>query len=217
MAKRKKKDSYAVSQQRRMAEEKKQQARQNQIIATVAGIIAVAIFGFLLWQVGSSGPDEESAAGSVGTVIEGERPLAALDPLERNQYYSSPPEMIIDTDKTYEAVIQTAKGDIRLALFDDQTPITVNNFVFLANQGFYDGTTFHRVLAGFMAQAGDPTGTGAGGPGYEFEDEIDNTLRFDRAGLLAMANPGAPNTNGSQFFITYAPHRLVRWQPYHLW
>ncbi|MCO5207010.1 MAG: peptidylprolyl isomerase [Anaerolineae bacterium] len=112
--------------------------------------------------------------------------------------------MVIDTDADYQAVIQTEKGDIRLKLFADQAPMTVNNFVFLANQGFYDGTTFHRVLENFMAQAGDPSGSGRGGPGYQFDDETDNGLTFDRAGLLAMANSG-PGTNGSQFFITYEP------------
>jgi cyclophilin family peptidyl-prolyl cis-trans isomerase len=96
------------------------------------------------------------------------------------------------------------KGDMRLALFDDEAPLTVNNFVFLANQGYYDGLTFHRVLADFMAQGGDPTGIGAGGPGYQFEDEVDTGLTFDRRGLLAMANAG-PGTNGSQFFITFVP------------
>jgi cyclophilin family peptidyl-prolyl cis-trans isomerase len=98
----------------------------------------------------------------------------------------------------------TERGDIRLRLFASEAPLTVNNFVFLAEQGFYDETTFHRVLEDFMAQAGDPTGTGRGGPGYMFRDETDNGLTFDRPGLLAMANAG-PNTNGSQFFITFAP------------
>ena len=98
-------------------------------------------------------------------------------------------------------------GEFVVQLFDDQAPKTVNNFVFLARNGYYNGTTFHRVLDGFMAQGGDPTGTGSGGPGYQFEDEIDPSLTFDRPGLLAMANAG-PNTNGSQFFITYdaTPH-----------
>jgi cyclophilin family peptidyl-prolyl cis-trans isomerase len=112
---------------------------------------------------------------------------------------------VIDPNGTYEAlVVVTERGDIRLRLFADAAPLTVNNFVFLAEQGFYDGTTFHRVLEDFMAQAGDPTGTGSGGPGYMFQDETDNGLIFDRPGILAMANAG-PNTNGSQFFITFAP------------
>jgi cyclophilin family peptidyl-prolyl cis-trans isomerase len=112
--------------------------------------------------------------------------------------------MEIDPSKSYEAVFVTEIGDFRVRLFPDKAPVTVNNFVFLANQGYYDNTTFHRVLAGFMAQGGDPTGTGAGDPGYMFEDEFDPDLQFDRAGLLAMANRG-PNTNGGQFFITFTP------------
>ncbi len=130
--------------------------------------------------------------------------LTDLEPAERNNYYDDPFEMTIDTDKTYEAVLKTEKGDMRIRLFDDLAPITVNNFVNLAQAGFYDGTMFHRVLADFMAQGGDPTGTGTGGPGYRFEDEVDNDLTFDRRGLLAMANSG-PATNGSQFFITFVP------------
>ena len=118
--------------------------------------------------------------------------------------WSSLPTMEIDRSKSYEAVFVTEIGDIRVRLYADQAPVTVNNFVFLARQGYYDNTTFHRVLAGFMAQGGDPTGTGAGGPGYTFEDEFDPDLQFDRGGMLAMANRG-PNTNGGQFFITLAP------------
>jgi peptidyl-prolyl cis-trans isomerase B (cyclophilin B) len=116
--------------------------------------------------------------------------------------YSSPPELSIDTSKNYTATIETAKGSLVLELFTKDVPITVNNFVFLAREGFYDGTTFHRVISGFMAQGGDPTGTGAGGPGYRFADEF--TVNKHDSGTLSMANSG-PNTNGSQFFITYAP------------
>ena len=113
-----------------------------------------------------------------------------------------PPEMVIDPSKVYLATMRTARGDVEIELLADRAPITVNNFIFLAEQGFYDNTTFHRVLADFMAQGGDPTGTGSGGPGYTFEDEIVHGLVFDQPGLLAMAN-GGPDTNGSQFFITY--------------
>ena len=112
--------------------------------------------------------------------------------------------MSIDLNKTYYVTFQTAKGDIKVELFAKQAPKTVNNLVFLVRAGFYDNTTFHRVLADFMAQGGDPTGTGSGGPGYRFEDEIDPSLQFDKPGLLAMANSGA-NTNGSQFFLTFVP------------
>jgi len=120
------------------------------------------------------------------------------------QYPSQPP-MQIDPNKKYTATFKTEKGDIRVDLFAKEAPITVNNFVFLAREGFYDNTTFHRVINGFMAQGGDPTGTGRGGPGYKFNDEAGAlALKHDSAGVLSMANAGA-NTNGSQFFITHGP------------
>jgi cyclophilin family peptidyl-prolyl cis-trans isomerase len=113
--------------------------------------------------------------------------------------------MQIDPTKKYTAVLHTARGDIQIELFAAQAPVTVNNFVFLAREGFYNNTTFHRVIHGFMVQGGDPTGTGRGGPGYAFNDEPGAlALKHDRAGVLSMANAGA-NTNGSQFFITYGP------------
>lgn len=110
--------------------------------------------------------------------------------------------MIIDPKKTYSARINTDAGQILIKLHADKAPRTVNNFVFLARQGFYDGTTFHRVIRHFMAQGGDPTGTGTGGPGYHFEDEFHKDLRHEGPGVVSMANAG-PNTNGSQFFITH--------------
>lgn len=118
--------------------------------------------------------------------------------------WSQAPDMAIDPQKAYTAVLHSNKGDITLELFADKVPITVNNFIFLARQGFYDGTIFHRVIANFMAQGGDPTGTGRGGPGYRFADEFHPRLRHDKPGVLSMANAG-PNTNGSQFFITHVP------------
>ncbi len=130
--------------------------------------------------------------------------LSDSTPALRNGIYDAAPPMTIDTAKDYEAIINTNRGSMRFTLFDDEAPITVNNFVMLARDGFYDGTTFHRVLQDFMAQGGDPTGTGTGGPGYAFEDEVDTGLSFDARGQLAMANSGA-NTNGSQFFITFVP------------
>lgn len=124
----------------------------------------------------------------------------------KRRSYSAPPPMIIDTSKQYTATIETEKGDLILELFAADVPMTVNNFVFLAREGFYDGTTFHRVIPGFVAQGGDPMGTGTGTPGYRFNDEI--THHTHVAGALSMANSG-PNTNGCQFFITYAPqHHL---------
>jgi len=119
-----------------------------------------------------------------------------------SQQYSSPPPMTIDTERTYHAKIKTTGGDIELKLYGEKAPGTVNNFVFLAREGFYDGIIFHRVIENFMAQTGDPTGTGTGGPGYKFEDEFHSDLRHDGPGVLSMANSG-PNSNGSQFFITH--------------
>ena len=112
--------------------------------------------------------------------------------------------MNIDQNSKYVATIITNHGSVEIELFAKEAPKTVNNFATLSRDGFYDGVIFHRVIPGFMIQGGDPTGTGRGGPGYTFEDEFDATLRFDKPGLLAMANSG-PNTNGSQFFITTAP------------
>jgi len=116
----------------------------------------------------------------------------------------APPSGALDATKTYTATFKTQKGDIVVELYADRAPRTVENFVNLARGGFYDGTTFHRVIPGFMAQGGDPTGTGTGGPGYQFADEFHPTLRHDASGVLSMANAG-PGTNGSQFFITYGP------------
>lgn len=116
--------------------------------------------------------------------------------------YSTPPPMTIDIKKQYAATLKTDRGDLELELFAADSPKTVNNFVFLIKEGFYDNTTFHRVISNFMVQAGDPTGTGRGGPGYSFADEKNS--KKHEAGTLSMANAG-PNTNGSQFFITHAP------------
>lgn len=116
--------------------------------------------------------------------------------------YSAPPPMQLDTTKRYGATIETAKGNLEIELLAADVPNTVNNFVFLAREGFYDNSTFHRVIPGFMAQGGDPTGTGRGGPGYRFADEF--TSHTHTAGALSMANAG-PDTNGSQFFICYEP------------
>ena len=112
--------------------------------------------------------------------------------------YNAPPQMQIETNRTYHVVIKTNKGDIQLDLNPAEAPMTVNNFVALARDGYYDGVTFHRVVPRFVIQGGDPTGTGSGGPGYQFQDEA--VKRPYKAGTVAMANAG-PNTNGSQFFI----------------
>ncbi|MEO5888346.1 MAG: peptidylprolyl isomerase [Anaerolineales bacterium] len=121
--------------------------------------------------------------------------------------WNTPPEMQIDPKKKYKAHMETDKGTMVIELFADKVPKTVNNFVFLAREGYYEDVKFHRVISNFMVQGGDPTGTGSGGPGYKFEDEFHPTLRHDKQGILSMANAG-PRTNGSQFFITHVatPH-----------
>ena len=123
--------------------------------------------------------------------------------MTKNQW-DSPPEMEIDPKKTYRIKIATSRGGIELELYSEHAPKTVNNFVFLTKQGFYDGITFHRVINDFMIQGGDPTGTGTGGAGYNFEDEVDGNPLVHDTGVISMANSG-PNTNGSQFFITHSP------------
>ncbi len=115
-----------------------------------------------------------------------------------------PPDMKIDVKKSYTATIETDRGSIEIELYPQDAPKTVNNFVFLSREGFYDGVIFHRVIADFVIQGGDPTGSGRGGPGYRFEDETSGNPRKHGTGSLSMANAG-PNTNGSQFFITHSP------------
>ena len=124
-----------------------------------------------------------------------------------SKQYSSSPPMTIDPKKKYTATLITSRGEIVCELFAKDAPKTVNNFVFLARDNFYDGTTFHRVIPDFMIQGGDPTGTGRGGPGYRFEDEVKGNPRKHEVGTLSMANAGQ-NTNGSQFFIT---HVVTSW------
>ena len=132
-----------------------------------------------------------------------EAPAEAAPPAEIKQYDQAPP-MTIDSEVEYFATFKMATGgEFIIQLYPDKAPITVNSFVFLAREGYFDGVTFHRVLDGFMAQGGDPTGTGMSGPGYEFVNE-DSDLTFDKAGVIAMANAGR-DTNGSQFFITFGP------------
>jgi len=129
--------------------------------------------------------------------------LFSLTDLQKVAYTTCPP-MTVDPKKEYAALLKTTKGDITIKLYADKAPLAVNSFVFLSQEGWYDNVAFHRVLPDFVAQAGDPTGTGFGGPGYYYKTEVDETLKFDRAGLLGVANSGA-DTNGSQFFITYGP------------
>jgi len=167
----------------------------------LVGIAFLAAIG-----LAACGGDDNGGATS-GTTPEGGS-VSKLAQCQRTGEKSFPaPETVIDPEKTYVATIQTDKGNIVLELFAKDTPITTNNFVFLACKGYYDGVTFHRVIPGFVAQGGDPTGTGAGGPGYTIPDEQD-AASFDQPGLLSMAKAGA-NTTGSQFFITYAPEQRL--------
>lgn len=162
-------------------------ARTTQMIISVIAILVIVV---VVWAVVSNNKPAEKAQQS-------QAPAAF-------KQYDAAPAMTIDTQKKYFATVKMAKGgEFTLQLFADKAPITVNSFVFLAREKFYDGVTFHRVLDGFMAQGGDPTGTGGSGPGYEFVNE-DSDLTFDKPGVLAMANAGR-DTNGSQFFITFEP------------
>ncbi|MDP2995038.1 MAG: peptidylprolyl isomerase [Anaerolineales bacterium] len=159
-----------------------------------AGII-IAILAAALWLVVTTQQAKPAAT-------------AATPELVGTKQYSAAPPMLIDVTKQYFATVKMAKDEeFVIQLYPDKAPITVNSFVFLARQGYFDGVTFHRVLEGFMAQGGDPTGTGSSGPGYTFANEV-NDMKFDKAGVVAMANTGQPNSNGSQFFILFGPYGL---------
>jgi cyclophilin family peptidyl-prolyl cis-trans isomerase len=174
----------------------KKKAQPNNNIRLIAGaVILVAIIAIIIVVVTSQQPASPTAASSS---------TAALPAASGTKQWSAAPPMSIDKTKQYTATVKMAKGgEFVIQLYADKAPITVNSFVFLARQKFFDGVTFHRVLENFMAQGGDPTGSGSGGPGYKFVNE-DSDLKFDKAGVVAMANAGR-NTNGSQFFITFGP------------
>src|SRR5512133_768726 len=198
---------------RKIKAEAKKKAEQK--IQIIAGIVILLVIGGIVWVVLSSQKPAVTAASeptaasqpanSAAPTAPASEPAATSAPAAaavEKKTYSAYPEMTIDKTKKYTAAFKLAKGgEFTIQLFPDKAPKTVNSFVFLAREKFYDGTTFHRVLEGFMAQGGDPTGTGSGGPGYEFVNE-DSDLKFDKPGVLAMANAGR-DTNGSQFFITF--------------
>jgi len=169
----------------------------------LAGILLVSA-GLLFVSCGESKPAPAATPAPAPATVTTPAPAPATQsaPEVKIMKWDSPPKMTIDTNKKYTAIMETVKGNLVLELFAKDVPKTVNNFVFLARQGYYDGTTFHRVIPGFMAQGGDPTGTGTGNPGYRFEDEF--TVHTNVTGALSMANSGS-NTNGSQFFICYTP------------
>ena len=184
-------------------EEKRKARRARYIQIAGAAVVVLMIALGLIYAVNDrTAETPQDVLPPVDDSSSGVENVPAVEPSVKG--YDAPPPMSIDTSKKYFAKFVLAKGgEFTVELYADKAPITVNNFVFLARDGYYDGTTFHRVIEGFMAQGGDPTGTGAGGPGYQFEDEFSPDLRFDGEGILAMANAG-PGTNGSQFFITFA-------------
>ena len=153
---------------------------------------------------GEDGKPESSPAAAAGEMGKTAQPKGERTMSAKRKQWESPPEMAIDTAKTYGAEMNTNKGTIKLELYPEHAPKTVNNFVFLSNEGFYDGVSFHRVIPDFVIQGGDPSGTGAGGPGYRFEDETAGNPLVHETGVISMANSG-PDTNGSQFFITHSP------------
>lgn len=163
----------------------------------VIGIIVFALAGVAFWFFGSG--NSQSQLQIKNSAAKGESMA--------KKHYEKVPELTIDAAKKYVAVIQTSKGDISVQLSAAETPKTVNNFVFLSREGFYQNTAFHRIIKGFMIQGGDPNGDGTGGPGYTFEDEP--IVKSYARGVIAMANRG-PNTNGSQFFIMHAEYALPK-------
>jgi len=182
---------------RREAKRKAQQTRYVQIAGVGIVLLMVALGIWQFWPKEADVVDIPVADANDQTACE---PFADIPSAEQ---YDEPP-MRIDTSKQYFATVKMATGgEFVMQLYPDKAPTTVNSFVFLACKGYFDGVTFHRVLEGFMAQGGDPTGTGSGGPGYEFVNE-DSDLTFDKEGVVAMANAGR-DTNGSQFFITFMP------------
>lgn len=175
-------------------------AQNIQMIAVAVFVLILLVIVWVALSPRNENPTTLTNPQAAPTQAQAEQaqPTAAL------KQYSAPPPMTVDASNRYLATFKMTKGgEFVVELYPDKAPITVNSFVFLARDGFFDNTTFHRVLPGFMAQGGDPTGTGGGGPGYRFVNE-DSDLRFDKAGVVAMANAGR-DTNGSQFFITFGP------------
>ena len=187
-------------------ERRRRQARRKTVQFIAIGIVALAVIVVITLIVVSSSRSN-TGTGSAATLAAYEKANSATPILVGTKQYNNAPPITIDQTKQYFATVKMAKGgEFIIQLYPDKAPITVNSFVFLAQRKFFDGTTFHRVLEGFMAQGGDPTGTGSGGPGYQFSNE-QNDLQFDKAGVVAMANSG-PNANGSQFFIMFGPYAL---------
>jgi cyclophilin family peptidyl-prolyl cis-trans isomerase len=182
---------------------KAQPQNSEKIIQYVAVAVVLIVIGLIAWQYIPKSQPEASAPSPSST--SNSAVCKQFDSIPTAKQYEAPP-MKIDKAKQYFANFKMAKGEFIVQLYPDKAPITVNSFVFLTCKGFFNGLTFHRVLEGFMAQGGDPDGTGGGGPGYEFVNE-NSDLAFDKAGVVAMANAG-PGTNGSQFFIMFDAYGL---------
>ena len=186
---------------------RERRARQKLITRTILTGIIVALIAVTIWLVIVAIKSQTTAGPATQTPPSLPTQGGAPPDLVGTKQYSSAPPIAIDISKQYFATVKmTNGGEFVIQLYPDKAPITVNSFVFLARQGYFDGVTFHRVLEGFMAQGGDPTGTGGGGPGYSFVNEA-NDLAFDKAGVVAMANAGL-DTNGSQFFIMFGSYGL---------
>lgn len=191
-------------EERMKAQESKQTERTIQLVG--GGVLVLVVIA-LIWTF-VRGRNTSDTATPVDSQPPQDAPAAVDAPPASSKQYDAYPPMTIDIAKKYFAKFVLAKGgEFTVELYPTKAPKTVNSFVFLARDGYYDGTTFHRVLPDFMAQGGDPTGSGSGGPGYEFENE-DSDLTFDKEGVLAMANAGR-DTNGSQFFITFSPQEYL--------
>ena len=200
----------------RRAAERRKKRRQKILALTVGLLVTAGLVGTVVFALMRDDEGRPSASG-------GPTPAPTLSPTTpatparevacggsvpqaasvAKPTFNEPPPMTIDPDKTYTAIVETSCGTMRMNLFAKQAPTTVNSFVSLARQGFFDGLIFHRVIKGFVIQGGDPEGTGSGGPGYQFKDELDNDLKYE-VGSVAMANSG-PNTNGSQWFVVVGP------------
>lgn len=183
--------------------------KSEKAIQYIAIAVILIVIGIIAWPyIPKPQPTPSQVQANVANVDEGSPACGAFDSIAAADQYNEAPPLLIDESKQYLAAFKMASGgEFVIQLYPDKAPITVNSFVFLACKGFYNGVTFHRVLEGFMAQGGDPDGTGGGGPGYEFVNE-NSDLTFDKDGVVAMANVG-PDTNGSQFFITYGPQEFL--------
>lgn len=192
---------------KKLLQKRIEQERSSRMVQYIAGGVVLLVVAFFVGRLipwdsfGTSASPLVSSAGSAAI-------CESYSDIPATAQYDAAPPMKVDSNRTYFAnVTMENGGQFKIELYTDKAPITVNSFVFLSCKGFFDGVTFHRVLEGFMAQGGDPTGTGAGGPGYQFVNE-DSDLTFDKEGVVAMANAGR-DTNGSQFFITFGPQEFL--------